>query len=347
MPISIKELAKLAGVSITTVTRALQDKPDIKKETKSRVLELAQIHQYRPNILARSLVTNKTYTIGVIVPDLANPFFPSLIKGAESTLWQAGYSVILADTDFDPEKEKQTVSEFISRRVDGLIMSPIETQNYREWLDQIRGAGVPFVSLTRLENHDADTVVASDKYGSREAVTHLLEMGRNKILYLGNISSHWANSQRIEGYREALVQAGIPFEPELVRQVSSGTIDAAAAELRTAFTAGIEFSAVIAFDDMMALGARKAIFDSGKTIPDDIALVGFDNIELTSLPEIDLTTVDIPKFELGRVSARLVLERITDQLDAKDEGVRGELLYKEIVLNTRLVVRGTTSPGKK
>lgn len=342
--ISIKDLAKLAGVSVTTVTRALQGKPDIRKETRERILALAKAYQYRPNILARSLVTSRTFSIGMIVPDLTNPFFPALIKGAEATLWRAGYSVILADTDFDAEKEKQTVNEFISRKVDGLIMSPIETQHYHEWIDQIRHAGIPFVSLTRLENHDADTVVASDRYGAREAVSHLLASGRNRILYLGNASSRWANSERLEGYREALAQAGIPRDEHLERTASNGTIDAARDTLREAFTDGVSCNAVLAFDDVMALGVRKAITEAGLSIPADVALTGFDNIELSSLPEIDLTTVDIPKYELGRVSAQVILERISEGADdAKDRSTTAP--FREIVLNTRLIVRGTTSPG--
>lgn len=343
MAVSIKDLAKLAGVSVSTVTRALADKPDVNRETKRRVLELAEEHSYRPNILARSLVTSRTYSVGVIVPDLTNPFFPALIKSIESTLWSAGYSVILADTNFDRAKERQTVDQFLSRRVDGLIMSPVETYCYQDWMEQIRAAGVAFVSLSRLANHEADTVVASDRFGGHAAAEHLLNLGRNKIVYIGNESSDWANTERIAGLREAHAEAGLQFTTSMVRNIASGSIEASRRAVSQLIDAGVEFNAVISFSDFMALGVRAALVDAGLRIPEDVALVGFDNIEISSLPEISLTTVDLPKVELGRASAQLVVERIDEYAERAEQGASGATApYKEIVLNTQLIVRGTT-----
>lgn len=341
---SIKDLARAAGVSVTTVTRALQDKPDVSPSTRKKVLDLAERHNYRPNILARSLVTSRTFTVGVIVPDLMNPFFPALIKGIESTLWARGYSVILADTNSDAQKERRTVDEFISRRVDGLIMSPIETEQYQSWIGQIRGAALPFVSLTRLANHDADTVIAADRYGARSAAEHLLAAGRSHIAYVGNGASRWANAERIAGIREAHATLGVPFQDGLVQDAQAGTMDSAREATRRLLTDHSEVNAIIAFDDLMALGVRSAVTELRLRVPEDVALVGFDNIDVAALPEIGLTTVDIPKIEIGRVSAQLVVERIEEMSARDDESEPASSLpFKEIVLNTHLVVRGTTA----
>lgn len=342
MAVSIKDLAELAGVSVSTVTRALADKPDVGKQTRKRILELAEKHNYQPNILARGLVTSRSFTVGVIVPDLTNPFFPELIKGVESTLWNAGYSVILADTDWRPEKERQIVAQFIARMVDGLIIAPIETKRYHTWIDQIRAAGVPVVSLTRLEHHDADTVIASDRFGARTAVEHLIRAGRTRVLYVGNDAAGWANGEREAGLREAFAEAGLSLSAACIERAPEGSIEAARKCVLQASQRGCDFNAVVAFDDLMALGVRAGLAELRKRIPDDVALIGFDNIELSALPDIDLTTVDIPKAELGRVSAQLVLERITERVE-QDNETTFQGPYKEIVLNTRLVVRGSTS----
>jgi LacI family transcriptional regulator len=343
--VSIKDLARLAGVSVATVTRALQDRPDVSRETKIRILELAREHNYRPNSLARSLVTSRTNTVGIIVPDLTNPFFPALVRGIESTLWQAGYTVFLGDTNYEMRKEKETVDELISRQVDGVIMAPIDPAGYGEWLEHIRAAELPFVSLTRLAHQDADTVVASDRQGARSAVEHLLALGARRILYLGNRTSRWANEERIEGYREALLAARVPLDEMLLRDAGSGTIEAGLAEMRKVIRSTLGFDAVIAFDDIMALGVRTALVESGKRVPGDVLLVGFDNIEISALPDISLTTVDIPKYELGRAAAQLLMERMSQVRE--QDGTKLEAPFREIVLKTTLVVRESTGGARK
>jgi LacI family transcriptional regulator len=350
--VSLKELAKIAGVSVSTVTRALQNKPDVSSRTRRRILDLASEHNYRPNILARSLVTSRTYTIGVIVPDLTNPFFPALIKGVESTLWDSGYSVILADTGFDLAKERQTIEEFMARRVDALIICSVDPEDSLEWVESLQTAGIPFVSLTHLPHRDADVVVAADRAGARKAADHLLSINRRKIVYLGNPASAWANGERIEGVRAALAAAGIQPDDETFHSAASGAMHAARQATEALISRGHPMDAIIAFDDYMAIGVRAALVDADLRVPEDVALVGFDNIELAGLPDISLTTIDIPKLDLGRASASLAMERIDEAADraATDGDERGRLSRsdppapsKEIVLNTKLIVRKSTA----
>lgn len=351
MAVSLKEIAKLAGVSVSTVTRALQDKPDISPRTRRRILDLAAEHRYRPNILARSLVTSRTYTVGVVVPDLTNPFFPALIQGIEATLWDTGYTVVLADTAFDEGKELQSVEEFVARRVDALIVSPADSEGDLGWVHSLQSGDVPFVSLTRLFRHDADVVVAADRSGARMAAEHLIELGRRNIVYLGNPGSHWANGERIAGVRDALSDAGIEVLQSVFRAAASGSMtDARLATTKLLESGGIP-DGIIAFDDYMAIGVRAALTDAGLRVPEDVALVGFDNIELAGIPEISLTTIDIPKADLGRAAAGLAIERIEEHAAlAEDDDGRNTrhssqepAPTKEIVLATRLMVRRSTA----
>ncbi len=340
MSISIKELARIAGVSVTTIARALNGKPDVSDETRERILELAKHHNYRPNVLARGLVTNRTYTVGIVVPDITNPFFPAMIKGTEAALWREGYNVILADADYDSQKELQIIHDMISRRVDGIVISPTNTVGSPEWLRTLQEGDVPTVSVTRLERGSVDTVTAADRSGAEEATDHLLANGRRRIVYLGNESATWADRERAEGYEAALRRVLAEDAQPIIERVNQGSSDEAQTAIRAMIERGVAFDSILAFDDLMALGARLALVDAGLRVPQDVALVGFDNIELSRLPEVALTTVDIPKYEIGRVAADRVLNRI-EQAHATRKVTQPVTNPTEIVLQTRLIVRRT------
>lgn len=343
MAISIKELARLAGVSVTTIARALHGKPDINEETRERVLELAKQYNYRPNVLARGLVTNRSYTVGIIVPDITNPFFPAMIKGAEAALWELGYNVIFADADYDPRKEVQIIEGMVSRRVDGIIISPTDTSEHPDWLAVLQSSETPTVSVTRLERTLVDTVVAADRDGAETATTHLLAQGRSRILYLGNTSASWANHEREEGYRSAL---GTADTEACVHATAHGTPEEAQALVASLIDGGLTFDGILAFDDVMALGAHLALAERELRVPDDVALIGFDNVQLSRFPEVALTTVDIPKYEIGRVASERILTRI-EEAHARKQSKYHNTAAKEIVLQTKLIIRKTCGASAK
>ena len=341
MNISMKDLARMAGVSTTTVLRALKGRPDIKEETKDRILELVRRFNYRPNILARSLVTKRTYTIGIIVPDLMNPFFPALIKGIESTLWENEYNVIFANTNYDRDKETQAVNTFISRQVDGIIIAPIGTREPLPWISVLNENIRPIVFLSKVNNQKIDLVMADDAEGAYEAVRHLTSLGYRKVLYAGNLAGPWANSERIRGYKRALKSSKIAIDKSLIVSAPFGYLKNGYKLMKKFMASGRRIDAVLAFNDLMAIGIMKALNEQGLKVPEDIALVGFDNIEITSLPEISLTTVDIPKYKLGKVSAKLLIQRIgeREELGKNKDKETYTMEKKQIILKPSLVIR--------
>lgn len=341
MNISMKDLARMAGVSTTTVVRALKGRPDIKDETKDRILELVRRFNYRPNILARSLVTKRTYTIGIIVPDLMNPFFPALIKGIESTLWENEYNVIFTDTNYNRDKETQAVNTFISRQVDGIIIAPIGTREPLSWISVLNENIRPIVFLSKINNQKIDLVMADDAEGAYEAVRHLTNLGYRKVLYAGNSAGPWANSERIRGYERALKSNKIAIDESLIISAPFGYLENGYKLMKKFIASGRRIDAVLAFNDLMAIGIMKALNEQGLKVPEDIALVGFDNIEITSLPEISLTTVDIPKYKLGEVSAKLLIQRIgeREELGKNKDKETYTMEKKQIILKPSLVIR--------
>lgn len=335
MPASVKDIARLTGVSVTTVVRALKGRPDVSEQTRERVLEAARRARYQPNLLARSLVTQRTFTAGIVVPDLDNPFFPALLKGIEAALWEREYNVVLSDTNYDPEKEEAAIRGFLSRRVDGLIISPQGRSTVTPWFSDLAESGLPVVYLTKMEPAKVNAVFADDMGGAYAMTGHLLALGRRRILYAGNRLSAWANAERVAGFTAALDRAGVPAADRLVRLADGNSIESGYRLVRDALTAGDRPDAVFAFDDIMAIGARRALAEAGRRVPDDVALAGFDNIDLSALPEIDLTTVDIPKLDLGREAAALLL-RLMEKRSGEPNGGG-----TNIILETRLVVRGS------
>jgi len=245
----MKDLARIAGVSTTTVVRALKGESDIKEETKDRILELVRRFNYRPNILARSLVTKRTYTIGIIVPDLMNPFFPALIKGIESTLWENEYNVIFADTNYDRDKETQAVNTFISRQVDGIIIAPIETREPLPWISVLNENIRPIVFLSKANNQKTDLVMADDAEGAYEAVRHLTSLGYRKVLYAGNLASSCANSERVRGYKRALKSSKIAIDESLIISAPFGYLENGYKLMKKFITSGRRIDAVLACED--------------------------------------------------------------------------------------------------
>ncbi|HET6486006.1 MAG TPA: LacI family DNA-binding transcriptional regulator [Spirochaetia bacterium] len=338
---SIKDIARLAGVSVATVARALKGKPDINRETSDRVLAIAKRYNYQPNLLARGLVTQKTFTVGIIVPAIDNPFFPALIRGIEATLWESRYNVILSDTGYDPAKEEAALREFRSRRVDGVIISPINKIAVSPWLAEVAASAFPMVFLTRTDYPGANAVFADDRGGAHAITRHLLSLGYRRIVYLGNRMSAWANEERITGYTNALSEAGVGLEGTLIRLSEGNSSESACACTREVLAEGLRADAIFSFDDIMAIGVKRALAEAGLQVPRDIALVGFDNIDIISLPEIDLTTVDIPKRELGIEAARLLIDLIGRTRDGDRTDRRGAVAPKTVILDTTLVIRGS------
>jgi LacI family transcriptional regulator len=307
-PVTITDVARAAGVSIKTVSRVINAAGYVRDATRHRVARAIQRLGYRPNALARGLVTGRSRSIGLVIADVVNPFFPPLVRAVEDVAAARGYTVILADTDEDAARERGALSVLLEKQVDGLILCASRVR--AGLLRRIADSGVPLAMINRALSHPrAIGVVADGVVGGRLATEHLLRLGHTRIAYLAGPRASASNRNRFRGYRDALAARGIPFQPSLVAggvPSLAGGMEAMASLLAAAPGP----TAVFAFDDLMALGALAELRRRRIRVPEDMALVGYDNIDLAGFIDPALTTVDQPKAQMGQLAATLLLDLI-------------------------------------
>ena len=288
MQTTIREVAQAAGVSITTVSRALNGTGRISKSTRRRVLQYAQDLGYQPNELARSLLAKSTQTIAVVVPDITNPFFPELIQGIDTVAGDRGHLVLLCDSADDPLKAWSDLAALRRKQVDGVVLVGVRLDGDR--LTAVT-AGLPVVTVDREVQLSSASVVQSDhRAGARLATEHLMGLGHERIAHLTGTPGLAVAKARQAGYEDALATGGIRSDPALV--VEGGFLEEdgyrAATEL---LDRGAKFTAVFAANDLSAIGALAALEEHGLRVPHDVSVVGFDDIHLSSYIRPRLTTV--------------------------------------------------------
>ncbi|MEU4428310.1 LacI family DNA-binding transcriptional regulator [Actinoplanes sp. NPDC024001] len=325
MAVTIKDVARLAGVSPSSVCRALANPDQVRPETRERVHSAARNLGYYPNRAARGLITGRTGNIGVVLPDLANPFFPSVVKSIQTQARRFDYAVFLSDTDEDPAVEVPLIRA-LAKQVDGfLLCSP------RAGDDEIKAfAGqTPMVVLNRRIN-SFPSVTADSADGMRQAVAHLHALGHRRVAYVAGPRTSWSNRDRLRGLKNATTSYGMDLVEigNVAPTVEGGT---AVADLVIASPA----TAVLAYNDLVALGLLNRLQARGVDVPGRISVVGFDDILLAGLVNPGLTTVAIAKEHIGRVGVELLLELMAD-------GERPATARR--VLPTQLIVRGSTGP---
>lgn len=326
----LRDVAEAAGVSINTASRALNNKPDVSKVTREKVLTAAKSLGYVPDGVAQGFRRRRTGTIGVIVADIANPFFSAVVRGIEEVTRSSGYQIILANTDEDLEAEKAAVATLLQKRVDGILLSPCQKCGTAGF-DLLLQKRLPFVLMARrFEGLAADFVVNDDAQGGFLATQYLLKKGHRRILFLNGPPEIWSAQQRLLGYQRALEDAGVPVEPQLIVSTTA-KMEGAYETIRALLTKGLSFSAVYAFSDLLAMGVIKALKEAKLRVPEDVAVVGHDDIEFAELLETPLTTVDMSKTRLGREAARILIERLRSPENSS--------IANGVVLQPRLVVR--------
>jgi len=328
---TIRDVARLAGVSKSTVSRVLNGDPNVAEETRNAVVAAIKEIRYTPNALARGLNTRKTGTIGLIISDITNPFHAEVARGVEDLASDFDSNVILCNTDGRPKKEAAYIDLLVEKRVDGIIFTSVKTDESD--MTNLRSRRIPFVFAGRtLPDVAADSVVVDNILGGFQAANHLLRLGHQRIAYLAGPSHVSASMDRHEGYCQALRRAGIEPDPQLVIEgdfKQEGGYRAMSALLDRS----LGITAVFAANDYMAMGALEAIYERGLRVPEDIAVVGFDDIPFARLHLVQLTTVAQPKYDIGAIAARMLFERIDGK--AQDEPSR------RVVLPPRLVIRRT------
>lgn len=325
---TVYDVALEAGVSVMTVSRVVNGTGYVSQKTRERVLQAIEKLGYRPNAMARGLVTRRSNSIGVIISDITNPFFPQVIRGIEDALAPRRYHVVLADTDGDPARDAEAIGLMLEQQVDGLILAASRAPDAA--LIQALERGVSVVLINRLfQDHPrAASVLTNARRGARAATAHLIGLGHSRIAYIAGPEASWSNKERLAGYREALEEAGIvPCEAYVV-SAEPATIQGGMAAADWLLGLPERPTALIAFDDLIAIGAIKAAVRRRVRVPDDLAVVGFDDIELAAFINPALTTVRQPKYEMGRVAAELMLA----MLSGDDNVPRVQFLTEELVV---------------
>ncbi|KRE41551.1 LacI family DNA-binding transcriptional regulator [Knoellia sp. Soil729] len=326
MAVTIRDVAKAAGVSASTVSRALSIPDMVDPETRRRVTRVAEHLGYRPNRAARGLSTGRTGNLGLILPDLANPFFPSVVKGIQLAAHQADYQVFVADSDEDASTELGLV-RVLAKQVDGIILcSPrMKPAELRE------AATLAPVVLVNRKERSIPSVSVDNVGGMRQIIEHLSAQGHRSVGYVGGPRSSWSNRERVRGLRVAANQNGV----ELVELGHfAPTFDGGTDAAEGAVISGV--SAVVAYNDLVALGLLNGLRDRGVDVPGEMSVVGIDNIPMSAMVQPSLTTLDIPKDLAGRTSVDLLLRLLTEE---------SAHVARARELATELLARHTTAPA--
>jgi len=331
---SIKDIARLANVSHSTVSRALRGSPLVKRRTAELIQRIADERGYCVSAVARSLVTSRTNTIGVVVTTISDPFVAEVVAGIEDVANERDYSVFLANSNADPDREVRVVRQFEERRVDGIVVTSSRVGAL--YVPLLTRMGVPIVLLNNQHPTGfVHSVMIDNIDASRKAVRHLIELGHRRIAYIGDRFGHQSDTERFSGYRAALDEADVPFQPDLAAH-GNGKPEGGEAAMRELLALPKPPTAVFCYNDMTALGALRAVRANGFSVPADISLVGFDDIQLAGYYDPPLTTIHQPTREMGRLAMETLLALFADPSPEHNIKVRGEL-----------IVRQSTAPPKE
>jgi LacI family transcriptional regulator len=331
-PVGIKRIAQEAQVSIATVSRVLNGIGRVSEALQTRVNEAVERLGYRPNLVARNLRTRRTFTIGVILPNIGNPHFSDAVRAMQDAAVDAGYTVLVVNSDGDPDQESTAIRTLLSRQVDGLVLvstSVSATPALRSMVDN----GTPVLAMDRaIRGLEVDQVLIDIRAGTRGAVMHLAERGRRRIAFIAGPPRMWTASEKLRGYREGLRRVGLKFDSSLVFP-GDYTQPSGEAQALALLEHRPRADAVIIANNLMTLGAMRVLLRHSISIPKDLALVGYDNVPWTDVVRPAVTVVAQPAYELGRRSILALLARVGDAT-GKPQNVR---------LDAELIVRESTA----
>jgi len=341
-PVTIKEIAKEANVSIATVSMILNNKDaNISEATRNRVLEIVKNRNYIPNTMARSLVTKQTRIIGLIMPDIVNPFFPEIARGAEDRASLSRYSIIYCNTDDNLTREDAYVDILSEKMVDGIIFThSADREGASEGFKRCR---VPVVLIDR--DYDIPNVIGKVLVDNMKAsftgVNYLIDQGYRKIAYIAGPMHTRTARDRLAGYKKALEERGIPCRDEYVK-VGEYKTQWRIKATNLFLEEKTDFDAIFCGNDLIAIGAVKALKDAGYKVPEDIGIMGFDDIYMAGIVDPSLTTIKQPNYEMGYRAAELLINEIETAGVSEKSGEA-----KTIILDTELIVRQSTGKGAR
>lgn len=335
--VTLRDVARVAQVDTSTASRALRPSTRnlVRPDTLARVLATAEELGYRVNPIARGLRDQRTMTIGMILPDLANPLFPPIVRGIEDGLREAGYVLVLANTDRDRERERNLIEALLSRQVDGLILATAE----REYplLDEL-SERVPTVLVNRTtDDFIVSSVTSDDHQGMGQAVRHLVELGHTRIAHVGGTQRASTGAHRYQHYLAWMHSEGLAVDQNLVVFTDWFTQDLGTNACLELLDRGVDFTAIIAGNDLIALGCYKALRSRGLRVPEDVSVVGYNGIRFCDEFSPPLTSIHAPKYDIGLRAAALMLEAIG----------KPETPSVAVRVPTTLQIRASTAPPSK
>src|ERR1700724_2534462 len=323
---SIYDVARESAVSVFTVSEVVNKKSHVSKKLRDRVEETIRKLNYRPNLIARSLAKQRTHTIGMIVPDIVNPFFPMVVRGAEDAAQKHGYNLLLCNSDDSLDKEESAIELLLSKRVDGVLLTKA-AGDFRPSLQQmIKEVNIPFVLVMRTyPKLTKDAVISDDYQGAYEAVCHLARAGRRRIGLISGPLKVSNAKERWQGFHDALKAKGLPYDPELVVEGDY--------RIESGFRAGHVLlshrpDGIYVANHLMTIGLLKAAEEIGLKCPEDFGLVSFDDYPWLGVFRPRLTTVELPKHQLGSEAAELLIQRIS--------GNEGKPVLKKLLPELRI-----------
>ncbi|SNS54046.1 transcriptional regulator, LacI family [Anaerovirgula multivorans] len=337
MRFTIKDIAREANVSIATVSRVINNKNEgMSLETREKILNIMKKHNYVPSSLARSMITKKTNIIGLILPDINNPFFPGIVRGAEDAANSYGYNIILCNTDDNPEKEKTYIEILKEKCVDGMIytstLNPID-----ENLQLFKRHKIPTVFVDRIvESDDIPFIFTDGKKGMFKIVEYLIQNGHKEIAYIAGEKKSQFNHSRLEGYKSALSKYNIPLNQNLIF-MGDYKLSGGKRCMESLLDLKEKFSAVACENDLMAIGALEMLNDRKIKVPREISITGYDNIFLTNVTSPKITTIAQPIYEMGYKAMELLIKIVNKDNDPVDNKI---ILEPELVIKDSVWKRG-------
>ncbi len=336
----LKDVADAAGVHVATASRALnpESRHLVRVETADRILREARRMGYVPDHFARGLRTRRSYTVGVIIPDLTNPLFPPIVRGIEDVLSEVGYTALIANTDNDSVAEHLRFDAFLRRSVDGFILATARRSH--EAVDVALASGYPVVLANRRTSRtDVSTVTTDDGRGTTAVIDHLVGLGHRRVAYVAGPQDLSTGFTRLEAFRSAMAAHGLDVENDQVVVCPAFSVESGARAMVDLLARDSGSTAVVAANDLLALGVLDTLRAEGRRCPEDVSVVGYNDMPFVDKLDPPLTTVRIPHYEVGATAARLLLELLAVKREARQP--------RSVVLPTELVVRRSSGPPRR
>lgn len=329
--VTMSDVARQAKVSLMTVSRVINNKGDVSSETRQRILEVISNLSYRPSAIARSLATKETSTLGLVVPDVSNPFFAEITRGVEHIAYSKGYHVFLCNTEEDPQRELAVIQSLEEKRVDGLVLcsSRLEEEKLIEIVANLPAVVLINRRLRQTVEDSFDSVILDDERGGWIATHHLIQSGHQQIGFLAGPSASYSGVGRSRGFLAALQEAGIKLVDGWIKHCQP-SVEGGYEATRYLLGAYPQLTGLFCYNDLVAVGALQACDELKRRVPEDLAIVGHDDIPVAALVSPALTTCRVPRYELGARAVNALLERLRDcPSDCNQSVLQSELVIRE------------------